>query len=128
MKANELRINNWYKSVKFGVPVQCDLSDLMELCHRSDGAYNDPPIDEMFDPIPLAEEWLLKFGFVYDHDEEELILDDKLGVSFMCAHDSIIYYRGNLEPLWVDVLLNVEHVHQLQNLYFALCGKELIIK
>lgn len=88
------------------------------------GAHNVDAID----PIPITQEWLERFGFVYDNDEDELILDAKSGISLMCAHDSIVYYKGNLEPLWVDVLLNIEYVHQLQNLYFALTGNELTIQ
>jgi len=73
-------------------------------------------------PIPLTEEWLLKFGF-------------ELGENF--------YIKNNVSVeidelyLW-DVFLNngtkethlrsIKYIHQLQNLYFALTNEELTIK
>ena len=64
MKKEELRIGNWYHSIKFGVPVMCDLTYLYNLSAIADGADDDPPINEMFEPIILTEEWLLKLGFI----------------------------------------------------------------
>lgn len=68
-------------------------------------------------PIPLTEEWLLKFGF------ERNILEAK--------HNSIIYYSENnigIKGMLGTVKPSVcKYVHQLQNLYFALTGEELTI-
>lgn len=78
---------------------------------------------EELNPLPLTEEWLVRFGFVSDpyHDTYQkgfLILNcDKT--------------RGKLE-LWPDNItgkvLYIKHVHTLQNLYHALCGVELELK
>jgi len=141
MKASELRIGNWFNSVKFGVPVICELTDFAELCHRSDGAYNDPPIDEYFEPIPLTEEWLLKFGFEDYRNKKNTVtkkayFDIKIGTHF---------FPWNVEPkhsklrilhqydYWKVISpgndsVRLQNVHQLQNLYFALTGDELKIK
>jgi hypothetical protein len=76
--------------------------------------------DEMnqdYQPIPLTEEWLLKFGFeVYEfnHKENQYGFKDRLIVirdGFFCDYGSSVI---------------IKHVHQLQNLYFALTGTELI--
>ena len=121
MKSTELRIGNWYMSVKFKVPVKCDLSDLYNLCANSDGAYNDPPIDEMFEPIPLTEDWLKKFGFKrIIHREYDWILDD-IGIC----------WDEDDKCFWIEINgkeIELRYVHTLQNLYFALTGKELTIK
>jgi hypothetical protein len=122
MKANELRIGNWFKSVKFEVPVQCELSDLHELCVRSDGAYNDPPIDEMFEPIPLTEEWLLKFGFV---KIGEYWYKERFFIEMLFGRLNLRITINNAESAYAS---SVQYVHQLQNLYFALTGNELEIK
>lgn len=133
MKKEELRIGNWYLSVKFGVPVRCELSDLYELCVRSDGAYNDPPIGEMFEAIPLTREWLEKFGFWRNNNRsrswylpESVLI--KMGwtthrfyINFTTGDDFLVRmgYKKSLG------LCFVKYVHQLQTIYFALTGEEL---
>lgn len=64
-------------------------------------------------PIPLTEEWLLKFGF---KEVEGVFV--KRYLKLLAIRD--LYWRANF-PIIVDVI----HIHQLQNLYFALTGEEL---
>ena len=70
--------------------------------------------------IPLTEEWLLMFGFV--KDEEGWIYieikDNSFGMNY--ENNKWNFYWFHNVPL--------DHVHQLQNLYFALVGEELVIK
>jgi hypothetical protein len=83
-----------------------------------------PQKNFQFKPIPLTEEWLLKLGL------------EKIGIwTFslnLVGNLDLIYYLG--EKGWSIGLKsysdfsNLKYVHQLQNLYFALTGKELIIK
>lgn len=93
-----------------------------------------------FEPIPLTEEWLVKFGFekvVYDTDETGYGTDYELDIKgvgcisysddFSCALFSSKESSKNelgFLPNWD----NCKHVHSLQNLYFALIGEELKIK
>jgi hypothetical protein len=73
------------------------------------------PINQI-KPIPLTEEWLLKFGFkkkVGNRFESDLLSQD--------------IYFGNGYYI-ANVLPELKHVHQLQNLYFVLTGEELQIK
>lgn len=68
----------------------------------------------LYKPIHLNEEWLLKFGF----DKEirsELWLRPDFWVKEMLLLPNSFYRMG----------LEIKYVHQLQNLYFALTGKEL---
>lgn len=71
-------------------------------------------------PIPLTEEWLLKFGFVKVRDYPVFRLNG-LQIEF-----------NGFDSEWGAGLLDkktiIKYVHQLQNLYFALTGKELTIK
>ncbi|MGI9582628.1 hypothetical protein ACR1PO_15640 [Chryseobacterium sp. RRHN12] len=78
--------------------------------------------------IELTEDWLLKFGFLIDYMNKDILI---------CA-----YYGNN--PVTKDYILELKnvgdgwfyrngyfkmkYVHQLQNLYFALTGEELKIK
>jgi hypothetical protein len=75
-------------------------------------------------PIPLTEEWLVKFGFQNDDDDWLIDIDDR-----NCIHINLKKKRTLLESY--DGLLtvkNIEYVHFLQNLYFALTGEELTLK
>jgi len=107
MKAEELRINNWVKDENG--PYQIKGEHLDE--------DNFPTIQTW--EIPLTEEWLLKFGFEnWDKnkwvDSNSVLTISKNDDNFLC----LINQRD------VDIL----YVHQLQNLYFALTGKELTLK
>jgi len=75
---------------------------------------------ENIKPIPLTEEWLLKFGF-----EKELDSIYRRNQSHMIE---FIFYDEGLLCTSQSVCLNkIKSVHQLQNLYSALTGSELQI-
>ena len=83
---------------------------------------------EDIDHIPITEEWLRRFGF-----KDGLISDFK---SLPIGNNT--YLSGSENGVWVDKVVDGKDysvglggaifVHQLQNLYFALTGKELILK
>ena len=82
-----------------------------------------------YQPLPLTEEWLLKFGFEYlqvDYfsHRNSFQLDSNLGFVIWGRIETglFLYIDGNEGG---EV---IKYVHQLQNLYFALTGKELPIK
>lgn len=78
-----------------------------------------------FDPIPLTEEWLLKFGFEFHVNAncENFYYTKDAFICIRCDEDFewFRYYNG-------DFYSEIEYVHQLQNLYFALTGEELTLK
>ena len=76
---------------------------------------------ELFKPIPLTEEWLLKFGFTFYRENMYDIKD----FTFLLDRFTLWDYTGE-ERYFIACSIN--HVHQLQNLYFALTGEELEIK
>jgi hypothetical protein len=79
--------------------------------------YSEPTINSM-NPIPLTEEWLLKFGFYKSETFKNSFI--KKGVD--------IYIQDT--AFWYDLLNNsieIKSVHQLQNLFFALTNEELTI-
>jgi len=67
----------------------------------------------ILEPIPITKEWLLKFGFEYNHISGEYK-----------GHNMIFFNRISYIT-WGTT--KIYYVHQLQNLYFALTGEELII-
>jgi len=120
MKANELRIGNLVD----GQPFTFDIQEIESLGVGSAFFKNGGLEYRNINPIPLTEEWLLKFGFEnrngfnrYERGFIGVILDDN---SCVDMHDTY-------NEVW-SVLCLIKSVHQLQNLYFALTGEELTIK
>lgn len=81
-------------------------------------------IDEI-EPIPLTEEWLLKFGFTKKENKQYWYKDDSMlrfALLDGCLHCSIGDDKNG-------VLYNrLYSVHQLQNLFYAVNNTELTIK
>jgi len=75
---------------------------------------------EVFKPIPLTEECLIKFGFKYDIETKTYHTPSFYWFSIsLYAKDGAGFCIENVQYKFI------EHVHQLQNLYFALTGIEL---
>jgi len=68
-------------------------------------------------PIPLTEEWLLKFGFLKTNG-----YGFKMFGNWLQKEDDVYWYNVN------GNFVEIKHVHQLQNLYFALTKKELVLQ
>ena len=86
-------------------------------------------VDCDFKPIPLTEEWLLKLGLEYDRAEYYIKEDEYVNLlMFVNSKTKKIYHFADVERRQYQTTLEFKHVHQLQNLYFALTGKELTIK
>lgn len=121
--ANELRIGNWVN-----INVECKDGTF-------DGNYQIEEIREdvilfnkgihaayrMLYPIPLTEERLLRCGF------------EKAGIYYCMGgnEDGGIVLKLNDSmyfPIITSFGIGIKYLHQLQNLYFALKGKELEVK
>jgi hypothetical protein len=78
---------------------------------------------ENFEPIPLTEEWLVRFGFENCINgwwsENELF-----NVKFI-DNDIEIYLSGSDNDL---AYKKIKYVHQIQNLYYIIIGEHLTIK
>ena len=115
MKANELRIGNWVAINER--QFQTNL-DGIKTAHR-------------LDPIPLTEEWLERFGFnQFDESDFFIPLDSDKSLILMNVRGywyPRIQQEAEMSHQYIqEVNLNyVKHVHQLQNLYFALTREEL---
>jgi hypothetical protein len=120
IQANELRIDNYYD--QFGNIHQATWVTIKDLSKA-------PPDQLWCKPIPLIEEWLLKFGFELEY--EMLYVKKTIGGRSMAFRKVNKAFYTN-EPIkefyrW-DSVCDIEYVHQLQNLYFALTNQELTIK
>lgn len=80
-------------------------------------------------PIPLTEEWLLKFGFEKNFENLiEILINKNQSLHFDKTDNCMsLYIPINHEFIYL-VFKHIKYVHQLQNLYFSLTGTELEIK
>jgi len=116
MKAEELRIGNWVRIKDVPTTNEWQVESIGNLQQVAGRLWS---IEEL-EPIPLTEEWLVKFGFekndgIWEHEESmwscEISGDD----------DSFNFKRLGLDIPCIEIF----YVHTLQNLYFALTGEEL---
>jgi hypothetical protein len=76
------------------------------------------PDNHEYEPVPLTEEWLIKFGFVFDGFRYQQEINNNLWV--LVKNNVYGWYSPHIE-----ISNGIQNVHQLQNLYFALTGEEL---
>lgn len=119
MKASELRIGN--------LIIYMEAEIVVEGIRRNgdvDYTLNGHPYGghniKRYEPIPLTEEWLLKFWFKNVGIDKRKFCDVYFfnGVRLTLSNSGNMYYGKLL----------ISSVHQLQNLYFALTNEELIYK
>ena len=119
MKASEVRLGNWVMGNK---PYQINMSQFVTM------QYNENiGLPEYFEPIEITEEWLIKFGFKYKH-EPSYDQYYQLGFFAYCMQTESARIL-NLD--WVCITTfdyPIKYVHQLQNIYHAIYGKELIAR
>lgn len=125
MKADDLRIGNWVNDIKKGYVsidgIEPNWDEVwLNYCHGS-GIYKKRIIE--IEPIPLTEELLLKCGFSKvgsNYEKDWLLLHTHLERQ---TFDFLLYESSSRKLKATPIL----HLHQLQNLYFALTGEELEI-
>ena len=116
MKANELRIGNYVYDdyLKKNKQINGIFDNEIWLSEIGEDEFDQRSIIDSINPIPLTEEWLLKFGF------------KNLSVGlFELIHNNLIGYRLSIEGQYGYE--EIKYIHQLQNLYYALIGEELTI-
>lgn len=119
IKASELRIGNaiWDETRK----------QIKWVTHRviSDLASHPSPLP--YSPIALTVEWMARLGFEWNATDERYYIQigNTLYLEFDIDFDCFITPEswGGSCP-WSAI----KHIHQLQNIYFALTGQELEIK
>jgi hypothetical protein len=123
MNANELRIGNLIQKND----EICEVSSI-----HSDSTiriFNNDKTDtfgcfvlRIFNPIPLTEEWLFKFGFEKDEENEYWFWKNCVSVSVLGYIELLSFNRQSFKTN-----IQLKYIHQLQNFYFALTGKELVV-
>ena len=121
MKPSELRIGNWvYDPIHNEAEVE--LSTTMFCVFLSDWKYE-------LQPIPITEQWLLEFGWVWNEDcnsyEKYPNGDARMHLEFHDINHSYTMFNYVLRS---KIAEKIQYIHQLQNLYYALTGEELTRK
>lgn len=130
--ANELRIGNWVNLRMIGIetdetPHQINARCLVDISEEQGAFLNK----KCYSPIPLTLAILGKMEFEkWDEDISSGII--RFTKKHSVSKDFIVYiYSNGKIEFCIDcedfskVLNELQYLHQLQNLYFALTGKEL---
>ena len=128
MEAKELRVGNYIwrtnKNTKEKVLIQLTASCVLDISSNKERS------SFVYEPVELTKERLVSFGFYYGESEEHGYLWIKLKMGELYVRPSYLggFYWGFDYNNELDNQNNIKHVHQLQNLYFALTNEELTIK
>lgn len=126
LKCTDLRIGNWIKYEDKLVQV-VQLSSLMILCQRDENQFLVNCAPKEFQPIELTEEILVKIGF------EKFVKSFRMELSgcrldYFIDKTLYIYKKHTNCCLIKDLEIKCEYIHQLQNSFFLLTGKELEVE
>jgi hypothetical protein len=122
MKAEDLRKGNWVNVTKspFETEIgqyQISSQGIMYLDDK------DNVNDYIVEPIPLNEEWLFnKFGFEYETNEGDAYLVNGMIWIYDCKRVYLV--DENLHFLFIK---EINFVHEIQNFYKEITGKELTL-
>lgn len=121
MKANELRIGNIVldiSDIRNIIEIKISLDDFAMMGNFERSSNHVIP----YKPIPITEQWLKRLGFE-DQGKWHQLIDHPF-----CLNISLAYKETTFGHNEEYKLFHHKFVHQVQNTYFALTGKELEIK
>jgi hypothetical protein len=84
-----------------------------------------------FKPLPLTEEWLVKFGLKLVKKDKAMCGEVARTDDFLSKENAFYYVFNSVETQmgdWYHVSKQIHYVHELQNIYFTHNDEELIIK
>jgi hypothetical protein len=123
MKPTELRIGNL-------VMYNGEVVKVEQITKHKIGYHTKPNETRMnyarlceIEPIPITEEWLTKIGFV------KRIYSDKIFAHGEGMLSTVYFIESTMIDIRTednDATILCKHLHQLQNAYYLVVGKELI--
>lgn len=113
---NELRIGNFVFKDKQRIPTSEGSIFSAELHTIDEYSFYE---STSLDPIRITEEWLIRLGF--EKGSPNAYATNYYIAGFCVSR----HFKDGLYYSWTA---NINYVHQLQNLYFAITGKELELK
>ena len=121
LTANELRIGNYLNYQGKIIKVEGIHNRTI---YHSDRQFDQVGVEKYitFEPIPLTEEWLLKFGFGKSDEHEYGSNEHDLFGFYYDYHFNKFYLDTPEDNIYIPF---IKYVHQLQNLYISLTNTEL---
>lgn len=112
----ELRIGNWIWSEvsEMELKVEANYFEMLEFDLKQKNSF--------YSPIPLTPEWLERLGFecvLLTHTKAHYVIEKNM--RYMVFH--LVDGKWFLQNLGFSI--QIDYVHSLQNLVFALTGEEL---
>lgn len=134
MKASELRIGNlvYRKGYVYEITsIQKESFSSTRTSGYEFAIINEPFIGQELDesPIPLTEDWLLKFGGKQDDYYKGIVIE----IILLSGREARFIFQKSGYLILHDcrkniVIGKIPFVHQFQNIHFTLTGSELTIK
>lgn len=125
MEAKKFRIGNFIQDYYKQEPYKIDAQGIMN-CYEIEKKVKFQPT--MYSSIELTDEWLLNFGFKVV-SQFTYICDchnDEIETDIYSLNNVKIYYKVEFDFYVYDgESSEINYVHELQNLFFALTGTEL---
>ena len=121
---SDLKIGNWlnYSTEEGILPTKIDWQDLAHLSEKP------KDFNKYYSGIEITPEILVKCGFVKDEDEDKYILTFIKGVEYIYKMENKCFYEYRFAFGEDFNLREIEYLHELQNLFYCLTGKELKIE
>ena len=132
MDAKKFRIGNIVKAKttndEFNIVQEIGFSDTqrgyyLRLENVNHGVWIEHNGEYLIEGIPLTKKWLLKCGFEELNDKYYMIYLGKLTLRYLYTHSG-----GNWHFEIEDEMVDIHFVHEFQNLFFAITGRELELK
>ena len=143
MKPTELRIGNIVKiDDEYLGPIEGKVTSLKESgevelllsVSKGNGRYFVCGSDDIF-PIPITEEWLTKIGFILPEHKEFYVMcringkDNSIRLTRYLNLWNVEIFASHPEVVMLEcTIFGLRFVHELQNAYYLVTGKELEIK
>ena len=121
IKSNEIRIGDY---LRWDDPSH-DILKVESISYSTNNWFVNNGLLIDMKPIPLTEEWLLRFVL---KGRKDFVYDSINGFGIQIRNGK--YYAAILDISGVlyHSTIEIKYVHQLQNLYFALTGQELELR
>lgn len=118
-RIKEFRLGNYIKRAKHKNLSKFYHGEIIEIGYSELYLMSIGTTHGWYEPIEITEDILFKFGF-FKYNKAYMLENPNYQTKFLFSiWEDLTYNTGEINP-------PLKYVHQLQNLYFALTGEELV--